>query len=44
MEMAYIPPGTFMMGDEGLSIEGLQVAQPVHQVTISKGFYLVSMR
>ena len=33
MEMIFCPPGTFMMGQEG-------VATPVHQVTLTNGFYL----
>jgi formylglycine-generating enzyme required for sulfatase activity len=33
MDMIFCPPGTFMMGQEG-------VATPVHQVTLTNGFYL----
>ena len=33
MEMIFCPPGTFMMGQKG-------VAAPVHQVTLTNGFYL----
>jgi formylglycine-generating enzyme required for sulfatase activity len=33
LEMIFCPPGTFMMGQEG-------VATPVHQVTLTNGFYL----
>jgi uncharacterized protein (TIGR02996 family) len=39
MELAYIPPGTFLMGspeDE----EGRSDDEPEHEVTITKGFYL----
>ena len=33
LEMIWVEPGTFMMGQAG-------VAEPVHQVTLTKGFYL----
>jgi formylglycine-generating enzyme required for sulfatase activity len=33
MDMIFCPPGTFMMGQEG-------VATPVHHVTLTNGFYL----
>lgn len=36
MKMVLIPAGTFMMGSE----EGLKYEKPVHEVTISKPFYL----
>ena len=36
MEFVLIPPGSFMMGSDKV----LKNEQPVHQVTISKGFYM----
>ena len=35
MELVYVPAGSFMMGSKKLSNE-----MPVHEVTISKGFYM----
>ena len=36
MEFVWIPPGSFMMGSD----KGLKNEQPVHRVTISRGFYM----
>src|SRR5207302_7690067 len=36
MELMWIPPGNFMMG----STNGSSDEKPVHQVTISNGFYM----
>ena len=33
LEMIWVEPGTFMMGQVG-------VAEPVHEVTLTEGFYL----
>ena len=37
MKLVYIPAGDFMMG----SNDGASNEQPVHKVTISKGYYMV---
>jgi formylglycine-generating enzyme required for sulfatase activity len=36
IELAYVPPGEFMMGSEKFGTD----AQPVHRVTIRKGFWM----
>ncbi|MBI5326287.1 MAG: SUMF1/EgtB/PvdO family nonheme iron enzyme [Ignavibacteriae bacterium] len=40
VEAVLIPSGTFQMGNTGSSPDGLKSESPVHQVTISKSFYM----